>query len=281
MKKKLYFGITFIVFLAAIFLGGYFYFNPGSFSTPKSSPENDKSGLPTIPFKDGSEKDNRVIQNSDLSRLFPDVVYRIKETEENIVALTFDDGPDDNYTPKILKHLKNENIKATFFVTGIRAQEFPKILKQIMDDGHVIGSHGFQHHKFTNSDSIKIKQDLKRNYDLIAKHTKISTKLFRPPYGELDPKSVNAIKKEGYKIILWSVDSLDWRSLPKEEIIKNILTDIKPGSVILMHSAGDVKQNLIGSVEAVPIIIKELKKKGYTFVTIPELFELQGYYKSK
>ena len=98
---------------------------------------------------------------------------------------------------------------------------------------------------------------------MIERHTKIKTKLFRPPYGELDSKSVNSIKKEGYKIILWSIDSLDWRSLPKEEIAKNILTDIKPGAVILMHSAGDVKQDLTGSVEAVPIIIKKLKKRLY------------------
>ena len=167
MRKKVYYGIIFIVFLATIFLGGYFYFNEGN---SPNGPQNQNESNPTIPFKDGSEKDNRIIQNSDLSRLFPDVICRIKETDENIIALTFDDGPDDNYTPKILEHLKNENVKATFFITGVRAQEFPKVLKRIADEGHVIGSHGFQHQKFSNLDSIQIKQDLEKNHDLIEKH---------------------------------------------------------------------------------------------------------------
>ena len=102
--------------------------------------------------------------------------------------------------------------------------------------------------------------------------------MFRPPYGDLDPETVSLIEKEGYKVILWSIDSLDWRSISEKEILDNILADVLPGSVILMHSAGDVKQDLTGSVESVPILIKELKEKDYSFVTIPELFGLEAYY---
>jgi len=279
MKRFLYTG-TLILILAAIIIGGYIYFYPGNYLKPIPPPngENSELSTPKTPFKHGTEKENRIIQNSDLARLYPEVVYRFKDTKEKVVALTFDDGPDDIYTPKILKHLKDEKVKATFFISGIRGQEFPDILKDIAKDGHVLGSHGFLHQKYTNLNPENIKEDLKKNYDLIYKHTKKQTKLFRPPYGALDPESVETIEKEGYKIVLWSIDSIDWRSLPKEEIVKNITSGIKPGSVILMHSAGDPKQNLTGSVEAVPIIIKELKKKGYSFVTIPELFKLEEYY---
>jgi peptidoglycan/xylan/chitin deacetylase (PgdA/CDA1 family) len=95
--------------------------------------------------------------------------------------------------------------------------------------------------------------------------------LFRPPYGALNTRAIEAIKNAGYKIILWNIDSLDWMNLPKEDVIKNIIPEANNGAIVLQHSAGGPGQDLTGSVEALPVIISTLKEKEYSFATIHEL----------
>jgi peptidoglycan/xylan/chitin deacetylase (PgdA/CDA1 family) len=147
--------------------------------------------------------------------------------EKSKICLTFDDGPNE-YTLKNLETLKRFNLKATFFVVGKSCQKYPQILKEIVKEGHLIGNHSFSH-------SIKFffdfKREIERTREIIKEITGIETKIFRPPYGFLHPWLKNYLLKNGYKILLWDVDSRDW----KGKIDQKIFQKIKPNSILLFH----------------------------------------------
>jgi len=166
------------------------------------------------------------------------------------IFLTFDDGPNE-YTLKILEILKSFNAKATFFVLGKNCQKYPEVLKRIFEEGHSIGNHSFSH-------SIKFffnfKNEIEKTNEIIKKITGVKVKIFRPPYGILTPWLKNYLFKNGYKIILWNLDSRDW----KGKISDKIFEEIKPNSILLFHDC--FKTSLI-----LPKILNELKIKGYNF----------------
>jgi peptidoglycan/xylan/chitin deacetylase (PgdA/CDA1 family) len=147
--------------------------------------------------------------------------------EKSKIYLTFDDGPNE-YTLKNLETLRKFNLRATFFVVGKNCQKFPQILKEIVKEGHSIGNHSFSH-------SIKFffdfKREIERTREIIKEITGIETKIFRPPYGFLHPWLKNYLLKNGYKILLWDVDSKDW----KGKIDQKIFQKIKPNSILLFH----------------------------------------------
>jgi peptidoglycan/xylan/chitin deacetylase (PgdA/CDA1 family) len=143
------------------------------------------------------------------------------------IYLTFDDGPNE-YTLKNLETLRKFNLKATFFVVGKNCQKFPQILKEIVKEGHLIGNHSFSHSiKFF----VDFKREIERTREIIKEITGIETKIFRPPYGFLHPLLKNYLLKNGYKILLWDVDSKDW----KGKIDQKIFQKIKPNSILLFH----------------------------------------------
>jgi peptidoglycan/xylan/chitin deacetylase (PgdA/CDA1 family) len=223
------------------------------------------------PFPEGTEKERRDIESQDLVKLYPDLVFRQGDPGKKQIALTFDDGPDATFTPMVLDILKDNNVKATFFVTGVRAEQFPDVLKRMADEGHSLANHGYYHKDFTTLTAKEIETDMQKNSDLVARVTGHQMNLFRPPYGALNTRAIEAIKNAGYKIILWNIDSLDWMNLPKEDVIKNIIPEANNGAIVLQHSAGGPGQDLTGSVEALPVIISTLKEKEYSFATIHEL----------
>src|SRR5690606_14746823 len=126
-------------------------------------------------------------------------------------------------------------------------------------DGHDIGHHGYQHVDFSNLTDAEVRQQLARTAAIFGDLTEQQTDLFRPPYAALNPRVVEVIAGEGYKIILWSIDSLDWRQLPAEDVLDNVLPELQPGAIVLLHSAGG---DLSGMVEALPRIIAELDRQG-------------------
>jgi len=152
------------------------------------------------------------------------------------IQLTFDDGPNE-YTLKILKTLKEFDIKATFFVVGKNCQKFPEILKEIVKEGHSIGNHSFSH-------SIKFffdfKREIERTNEIIKKIAGIETKIFRPPFGFLPFWIKNYLLKRNYQIVMWDLDSKDW----KEKIDPKIFQKIKPGSILLFHDCYFTSLNL-------------------------------------
>ncbi len=223
------------------------------------------------PLKGGDEKDNRAIGEIDLEKLYPGLVLRANKGPEKIVALTFDDGPDKVYTPQVLDILREKGVRATFFLIGSRVEEDSDVAKRIADEGHSIGNHTYSHPKLTKA-SPRLQQELTQAREALGRLGITDNGFFRPPYGAAEPSLIEQAASLGYRVAMWSVDSLDWRGLSRAEVIRNIQGYVEPGSVILQHSAGGPGEDLSGSVLAVGDIIDSLTAQGYRFVTLPEMF---------
>ena len=184
---------------------------------------------------------------------------------DKLIALTFDDGPNYN-TGKVLDVLAKYNVKATFFVLGSKAKDNKKILKRAYDSGMEIGNHTFNHLLLTKYKENVIKDEIDKTSSVIFEVTGRYPKLLRPSYGVYN----NIVKKIGnMPIIIWDIDTLDWKYHNSKRIASRVINKVKDGDIILMHDIYSATANSLN------IIIPELQNKGYTFVTIPELF----YYK--
>ncbi|MEH2025059.1 polysaccharide deacetylase family protein [Nostoc sp.] len=207
------------------------------------------------------------------------IVYQAKlKANEKVIALTFDDGPSPKNTEQILEILKKNNIKATFFMVGEMVKYFPKVAKQVAADGHVIGNHTW-HHWYFQMDGATAASEIDRTAEIIYKTTGEKTTLFRPPGGFLNNGLAQYAKNEKYAVMMWSEQSGDAerRSPQVPGLVKNVLKYAKPGAIVLMHDGGG---NRSKSVKALPEMIAGLKAQGYTFVTIPQLLEIQAQEKS-
>lgn len=207
---------------------------------------------------------------------------RLGDAEAKEVVLTFDDGPDPEYTTRILNILNQYGIKATFFVIGKNAMLHPEVVKQVYREGHEIGNHTFSH-RHTNSISYdQLKLELNASQRVIQGITGHSSLLYRPPYGYEDTATVNSdfqrmlyTTEMGYLTVNYDIDSKDWKTTSSKEIVDNILQRLPNGNVILLHDGGGDRSS---TVEALPEIIETLQKKGYTFVTASELMNTDRKY---
>lgn len=198
--------------------------------------------------------------------------FQEKEAPIKAIALTFDDGPWPNTTSKILATLKQQKVKATFFVIGKHVKLYPQTLKQVVAEGHAIGNHTWSHEYGSYSEAAAARE-LDETAKLVYKITGVNTVLFRPPAGILNNGLVATAQEKKYAVITWSVDSRDWRyrGSTSQSLVESVLKDVKPGGIVLMHDGGGDRTT---TVQALPQIITQLKKQGYTFVTVPELMEL-------
>lgn len=190
------------------------------------------------------------------------------------VALTFDDGPDIEVTQKILKILREKQVPATFFVTGKMVQAYPHMLKQIYEDGHVIGNHSWSHPQLTKISSKEVERELKRTNEIIEKVIGKKVRLFRPPYGATNANVQKLIREKGLLIINWSVDTNDWRGNSGAEIEQIVKQQVSHGGIILQHNAGNKLQ---GTIDALPKIINFLKNQDYQLVTVDQLLDSPPY----
>ena len=191
-------------------------------------------------------------------------------TAKKVVALTFDDGPYPPYTQELLKVLAEENVQATFFMVGANAAAHPEIVRQVAQAGHVIGVHTLNHIDLQKLDKKQQTYQIVVGKMLLQELTGVEPKLFRPPHGFRDWQVLGIAERAGLKTVNWSVLSKDWLNPPPEEIAKRTLDKVQPGSIILLHD-GDSPYNKApraNTVQAVKLIIKELKARGYEFVTI-------------
>lgn len=180
-------------------------------------------------------------------------------TNEKKVLLTFDDGPHVN-TVKVLEVLKKHDVKAVFFIIGKNIQGNEAILKQIVADGHQIGNHSFSHHNFIDVWSTKkVTQDFETCQKLIEQYQPQS-KLFRPPYGVTNPNIAKALKQLNFQSIGWNVRSYDTSIKDVEKIKQRVLSQLKPGAIILLHDRLDFMPELLET------LIPSIKEKGYGFV---------------
>lgn len=201
------------------------------------------------------------------------VLFYNKTTNDKKVALTFDDGPDAKYTPMILDILKQNGIKATFFIVGVQASKNPNVVKRIAEEGHAIGNHTWNHPQIPKLSEEQINNQITSTdnilYSLIGYHTD----LFRPPYGAMNNNNIEQVAGMGYKIIDWSVDTRDWAGTRVPQIMTYVRKEFRSGGIILQHCAGNDK-NMINTINALKQMIALFKAEGYTFVTIPQLLDV-------
>lgn len=190
------------------------------------------------------------------------------------VALTFDDVPDRLFTLQVLDVLKSEGVKATFFVVGNRAKDNPDIIKRMLDDGHVLGNHSYSHANLNKVSDEEFHHEVLKTQEIVKDITDgYQMKYIRPPYGNIREKQIEWLVSQNIKVVNWNVDSLDWTQIDADEVEKNIMSQVKSGSIILQHGAGGVGEDLTGTVQALPRIVKRLREQGMEFVTLPQLLQ--------
>ncbi|MEO6220778.1 MAG: polysaccharide deacetylase family protein [Ginsengibacter sp.] len=193
-------------------------------------------------------------------------------TTEKIIAISFDDGPVKNYTPQILRLLKQENIKAAFFCIGNRIAGNENIVKQVIEDGHIIGNHSYSHHFwFDMFSSKKMLNDLQMMDKEIKKITGLTPRLFRPPYGVTNPNIKRAVEKGDYIPVGWSVRSMDTVIKHERKLLSGICNAIKPGAIFLFHDTSITTLNVLQE------FINVVKNKGYRVVPLDKLLHLEPY----
>jgi peptidoglycan/xylan/chitin deacetylase (PgdA/CDA1 family) len=203
---------------------------------------------------------------------YPNDVF-VNGPNKKMVALTFDDGPDPITTPKIIAALNQENVKGTFFFIGAKVQKYPEIVKSAYNNGNVIASHSFYHHLLPKKTVKEIHQDLEKTSATIHQVIGKSPALLRPPFGETNDKLVKVAKKDHYKIILWSIDTLDWYQREQSNIQRNVYDNVRNGDIILMHT----EDYTLETAKAIPTIIKELKRRGFQIVDVATLLNTSPY----
>lgn len=185
---------------------------------------------------------------------------------DKVVYLTFDDGPSLIYTPKILTVLRQKDVHATFFVLGSRVKSFPQITRLVVQNGHEIGNHGFQHDYPTAMTSPVFVADVRRTDRAIRQITGCEALYYRPPGGLITSKEVSNVQRLGHPLAGWAVDSRDWNAKSSKEIVNRVLRNVRPGSIILLHDGVSASR---WTVQALPVIIDALKARGYHFRTLP------------
>jgi peptidoglycan/xylan/chitin deacetylase (PgdA/CDA1 family) len=181
------------------------------------------------------------------------------------IALTFDDGPNPMVTPQVLKILEEKRVRATFFLIGQNAQRHPDLVRQIHDSGHALGNHTFSHVKLPRTSTDALRTELERTREIIKDLTDTDTRLFRPPFGAVDARTLTELVLRNFDVVLWSVDSRDWTGPGVNAIKNNVLSRVRGGAVILCHDGhGTIAQ-------ALPAIVEKLQEDGYQFVTVPEM----------
>lgn len=195
------------------------------------------------------------------------------------LALTYDDGPNDAHTLRLLEVLARHDVHATFFLIGRYVQQIPEIARQIVEAGHVVGNHTFTHPLLTVKSAAGIREELSACrsalHDAIGGDSQLVSNLFRPPFGGRRPAVLRVARELGLEPVMWNVTGYDWNAPPAAEIGRKVAKQIRGGDVILLHDGG---HKLMGAdrsqtVLATDHLIERYKSEGYEFVTIPEMLE--------
>ncbi|WP_199737615.1 polysaccharide deacetylase family protein [Cellulomonas sp. PhB150] len=180
------------------------------------------------------------------------------------IALTFDDGPGP-YTHKLLGELAAAKVEATFFLIGGNVGHYPSLVRAEVAGGHAVGNHSWSHPQLTLLSSSAVAREVARTQTAIHHAAGITPTLMRPPYGAVNPRVLGVLGQHHLSAVLWNVDTEDWKNRSVSITTQRALAGARPGAIILMH---DIHPT---TVQAVPGIIKALKARGYTLVTVPQL----------
>ena len=196
--------------------------------------------------------------------------YNSCNVEGMFIAITFDDGPNAELTPKLLDMLKERGIKATFFVVGKNVEEYPGIVTRMASEGHEVANHSWSHPTLTKLGFESFRKQIENTNQAIANATGKRPVLMRPPYGATNVSLNKRLNEQfGLKVILWSVDPLDWKYRNSNRVYTAIVQNTRAGSIILAH---DIHAT---TVSAMPATLDALLAKGYKFVTVSELIGME------
>lgn len=185
------------------------------------------------------------------------------------IAMTFDDGPHPQNTPRLLDMLRERNIKATFYVIGRSVNMYPQIVRRMVAEGHEVGNHTWTHRKLTALSDASVRIEMDRTRDIIIEACGVKPRTMRPPYGALRQNQRAWIYKEyGYPTILWNVDPEDWRRPGLSVVTSRIINNTRNGSIVLAH---DLHKP---TVDAMPATLDGLLRRGFKFVTVSQLLSL-------
>lgn len=195
--------------------------------------------------------------------------YTACNVDKPYIAITFDDGPHGALTPKLLDMLKERKIKATFFVVGTCAAEYPDIIKRIHDEGHELANHSWNHTNLAKLSTDGVRSQIQKTNDIVEKTTGVKMTLLRPPYGSFrEAQRQWAVTEMGMPSILWAVDPMDWRDRSSSLVRDRIVSNTKAGDIILCH---DIHAT---TVNAMPSTLDQLTARGFQFVTCSELIAM-------
>jgi peptidoglycan/xylan/chitin deacetylase (PgdA/CDA1 family) len=189
------------------------------------------------------------------------------------IALTYDDGPNDPYTLRLLEVLAKHNVQATFFLIGQFVRRRPEIVREIAKAGHVVGNHTFSHPALVFQSSRGIRTEIAECDRALADAVGEHSNLFRPPFGARRPAVLRIAREMGFVPVMWNVTGYDWNARSAEKIEKHVVRRIRGGDVILLHDGG---HKVLGADRSLSIVASEqiivrYKAEGYGFSTIPQM----------
>lgn len=248
---------------------------PGPEAEPEPLPEPEPEPTPVDEEDDDADKDHdhdhekhhhKKHHHKHQDDGFPHGSRDINCRKVKCVALTFDDGPGAQ-TRRLLGMLDDAHARATFFPVGQVVAAHPQSLRRIDKAGHEIGNHSWSHALLPSLTDAAIASQITRTADVIKRVTGERPTLVRPPYGAQTSRVSSILRRLDAPSILWTVDPLDWKYRNSTTVHRNVMNQVRPGAVVLLHDIHGT------TVSAVPAILRDLKRAGYTFVTVSELYD--------
>jgi peptidoglycan/xylan/chitin deacetylase (PgdA/CDA1 family) len=189
------------------------------------------------------------------------------------IALTYDDGPNDPHTLRLLEVLARHSVQATFFLIGRYVQQHPKIVREIVKAGHVVGNHSFNHPLLIFKSETEIHEEISQCRAALQDAVGLHSNLFRPPFGGRRPAVLRVARELGFDPVMWNVTGYDWNAPPASVLERKVGRKIRGGDVILLHDGGHKQMGADRSqtVIATDRLIAQYKSEGYEFVTIPQM----------
>lgn len=189
------------------------------------------------------------------------------------VALTFDDGPDTVITPAILDILATYHVKGNFFFLGNKVKDHPGVVKNAFNQGSLVLSHSYNHVELTKFGKEAVRKEIDDAGQAIKSVIGKEPAIIRTPYGDTNAEVAAISKQEGYSIVLWSIDTLDWSQKEAKNIVNNVIANVRNGDIILMHSDSDK----VETKKALPLLIEELQKRNFEIVDLEDLLNIKAY----
>ncbi|WP_066065659.1 DUF4309 domain-containing protein [Neobacillus soli] len=189
------------------------------------------------------------------------------------VALTFDDGPDGTVTTAIIDILDEYKVKGNFFFIGSKVMAHPEVAKNAYNKGNLVLSHSYNHVELTKLGKTAVKKEIDQAGKAIKSVIGKEPAILRPPYGDANEQTAAISREEGYSLVLWSIDTLDWSQKDANNIVKNVIENVRNGDIILMHSDSDKTE----TQKALPLIIEALQEKNIEIVDLETLLGVKAY----